>query len=82
MAEQTGTQEIAEEAPQGGGLMKKLMLAVAALVLVGVGAFVGLTFMGGDEVAVDADGNPIEAEADEQRRRSYLLHQPRATAGR
>lgn len=65
MAEQTGTQEIAEEAPQGGGLMKKLMLAVAALVLVGVGAFVGLTFMGGDEVAVDADGNPIEAEADE-----------------
>ena len=65
MAEETGTQEIAEEEAKGGGLMKKLLLAVAALVLVGVGAFVGLTFMGGEEVALDEDGNPIEAEAEE-----------------
>ena len=65
MAEETGTQEVAEEAAQGGGLMKKLLLAVAALVLVGVGAFVGLTFMGGDDVVLDEDGNPIEAEAEE-----------------
>ena len=65
MAEETGTQEVAEEAAQGGGLMKKLLLAVVALVLVGVGAFVGLTFMGGDDVVLDEDGNPIEAEAEE-----------------
>ena len=66
MAEETGTQEVAEEEAKGGGMMKKLLLAVAALALVGVGAFVGLMFMGGDtETPLDEDGNPIEAEAEE-----------------
>ncbi|MDJ0757798.1 MAG: flagellar basal body-associated FliL family protein [Woeseiaceae bacterium] len=66
MAEETGTQEVAEEEEKGGGMMKKLLLAVAALALVGVGAFVGLMFMGGDaEAPLDEDGNPIEAEAEE-----------------
>lgn len=66
MAEETGTQEVADgaEAPKGG-MMKKLIMAVVALALVGVGAFAGLTLMGGAEPAVDEDGNPI-VEAEEE----------------
>ncbi len=62
MAEETDKQEGEEEAPAGGGMMKKLIIAGAALVLVGIGAFAGLQFMGGDEPQLDEDGNPIVAE--------------------
>ncbi len=56
-----------EEEQKSGGLMKKLMFAVIGLVLVGIGAFAGLTFMGGSEPELDENGEPIvEEEADEE----------------
>ena len=38
----------AEDAPSGGGMMKMIVLGLVGVVLVGVGAVVGLSFMGGD----------------------------------
>ncbi len=46
-ATETGNAEDTE-APKGG-LMKKLMLGIGALVLVGGGVFAGMTFFGGDD---------------------------------
>lgn len=60
MAEETGVQEGEQKS---GGLMKKLIFALIALVLVGVGAFAGLMFMGGDEEPqLDENGEPIVEE--------------------
>ncbi len=64
MAEENENQE---EEQKSGGLGKKLMFAVAALVLVAVGAFAGLTLMGGDEPELGEDGEPVaEGEAEEE----------------
>ncbi len=54
MAEEVTETENVEgvEAPKGG-LMKKLVLGVSALVLVGGGIFAGMTFFGTDESAAD-----------------------------
>ena len=49
MADEASEQEV-EEA-QGGGMMKKLMLGVAGLVLLGAGVFAGMTFLGDEEAA-------------------------------
>jgi len=56
MAEEANEQEVEQE--QGGGMMKKVMLGVAGLVLLGAGVFAGMTFMGDDE--------PAEAEVAEE----------------
>ncbi len=54
MAEEATETEIAEgaEAPKGG-LMKKLLIGVGALALVGGGVFAGKTFMSSDEPAAE-----------------------------
>lgn len=39
------------DAAKGGGMMKKLMIGVGALALIGGGVFAGMTFLGGDEPA-------------------------------
>lgn len=62
MAEETDKQDGEDEAPASGGMMKKLIVAGVALALVGVGAFAGLQFMGGDAPELDDDGNPIVAD--------------------
>lgn len=59
MAEEANETENAEA--QGGGLMKKLMFAVGALVLVGAGVFAGMTFLGGD---APAEGDEVAEEAE------------------
>lgn len=51
MAEEASETETAEAAK--GGMMKKLIMGVAALALVGGGVFAGMTFLGGDEPAAD-----------------------------
>ncbi|MEM6511623.1 MAG: flagellar basal body-associated FliL family protein [Pseudomonadota bacterium] len=51
---------------KSGGLGKKLLFAGVAVVLVAVGAFAGLTFMGGNDPEVGEDGEPIaEGESEE-----------------
>lgn len=51
MAEEANETETAEAAK--GGMMKKLMMGVVALALVGGGVFAGMTFLGGDEPTAD-----------------------------
>lgn len=54
--------EIAEgaEEAKGGGMMKKLIFVVGALILVGAGVFVGMAFLGGDE---PVEGEEVAEEA-------------------
>ena len=65
MAEETIEQEL-EEAT-GGGMMKKILLGVAGLVLLGAGLFAGKTFMGGeppaDETAAEEAAEPAKDPA-------------------
>ncbi len=49
------------EAAKGGGMMKKLMIGIGALALVGGGVFAGMTFLGGDE---PEEGEEIAEEAE------------------
>lgn len=58
-AKDTETPESGAEAK--GGMMKKLIIGVVGLLLVGGGVFAGMTFMGGDE----PDAEDAEAEAAE-----------------
>ena len=44
-----------EDAAQSGGIVKKLMFAGIGLALVGAGVFAGMTFLGGDAPAEDAE---------------------------
>ncbi len=59
MAEENENQESEEKS---GGLGKKLLFAGIAVVLVAVGAFAGLMFMGGGEADVGEDGEPVAEE--------------------
>ncbi len=63
MAEENENQE---EEKASGGLGKKLIFAAVALVLVAIGAFAGLTFMGGNEPEIGEDGEPIAEDAEEE----------------
>ncbi len=67
MAEEAEDNEIVA-APESGGMMKKLMFGIGALILVGAGVFAGMTFLGGEapeegeetvEDAVQAKGPAI-----------------------
>ncbi len=53
MAEEDTQDEAPVEAK--GGLMKKLMLVVGALAIAGAGMFAGMTFLGGESPADDAE---------------------------
>lgn len=63
MAEESTLDEAPVEAK--GGLMKKLILVVAALAIAGIGVFIGMSFMGGEQPAEDAeaDAEPVEGPA-------------------
>ena len=61
MAEETNETEAPEE--QKGGLMKKIILIVGAIALLGGGAFAGKMFLGGDPEAAEAELAEGEAEA-------------------
>jgi len=58
MAEETKEDDTAEgtDAAKGGGMMKKLMMGIGALVLVGGGVFGGMTFLGGDKPEEGEEG--------------------------
>jgi flagellar FliL protein len=60
MAEEANETENAAEA-KGGGMMKKMIFVVGALVLLGAGVFAGMTFLGGDE---PAEGEEIVEEGE------------------
>lgn len=60
MAEEV-TETEGEAAPASGGMMKKLIMGVVALALVGGGVFAGMTFLGGDETV---EGEEIAAEVE------------------
>lgn len=50
------------EEAKGGGMMKKLLIGIVALVLVGGGVFAGMTFFGED--ALPEDGEEIVEDAE------------------
>ena len=61
--ENTETEAEAEEQPKGGGLVKKLIFAGLALVLVAVGIFIGPMLLGGGEEEM-AEGEAAEESAE------------------
>lgn len=76
MAEETEQAEDgAEAAEAGGGMMKKIVLIVGALALLGGGVFAGMTFMGGDE-PVDGEELAENTEPDAAPPIYQSLHPP------
>lgn len=73
MADEAVEKELDEA--EGGGMMKKLMLGVIGLVLVGAGVFAGMTFMGGEDPA-DAEVAEEAAEPAKDPAIYHSLHPP------
>ncbi len=64
-----------QEAASGGGMMKKLVLVGAGALLLGVGVFAGMTFLGGEPPA-EAEAAAEEAEPSSGPAIYQSLHPP------